>query len=244
MIRSILAIAAVALGITAVAAQSDPIAARKALMKKNGDLTKIGAAMDKGEAPIRSCPSPGNVCAYIEAAGKLPELYPENSKTGGDTSAAPKIWEDMAGFKERFAKFGSDAKAAQAASKDLASFKAQFGAITKSCGGCHEVYRSRRPDRRQVVRAASAKKGLAVQPTGRPFFQFRGTSGEADAAEACYRPPRRRHSRLRRILDADPPVGGCGRCARTSCGRLSQRQDDVLRRSGCRFLPRDARSGG
>ena len=52
MSRILLAAAAVALAVTAVAAQSDPIAARKALMKKNGDEAKAGAAMAKGEAPF------------------------------------------------------------------------------------------------------------------------------------------------------------------------------------------------
>ena len=45
MTRILLAAAAVALAVTAVAAQSDPIAARKALMKANGDQAKIGAAI-------------------------------------------------------------------------------------------------------------------------------------------------------------------------------------------------------
>ena len=42
MIRIVLAVAVVALGVTAVAAQQDPIAARKALMKANGAQAGIG----------------------------------------------------------------------------------------------------------------------------------------------------------------------------------------------------------
>jgi cytochrome c556 len=141
MIRSMLAFAVVALGITAVAAQSDPISTRKGLMKRVGDLTKVGASMDKGDAPFDAAKAHEIFAAYIDTAAKMPTLFPDNAKTGGETSAAPKIWEDMAGFKERFAKFSADAKAAEAATKDLASFKAQFGGLTKSCGGCHEVYR-------------------------------------------------------------------------------------------------------
>src|SRR5205085_8329797 len=106
MMRIVLAVGAVALGITAVAAQSDPIAARKALMKANGDQAKIGTAMAKGEAPFDLAKGKAIFVTFLDAANKMPNLYPENSKTGGETSAAPKIWEDMADFKATFVKCG------------------------------------------------------------------------------------------------------------------------------------------
>jgi len=49
MKRVVLAIAVAALGITAVAAQSDPIAARKASMKAVGAAAGQGAKFMKGE---------------------------------------------------------------------------------------------------------------------------------------------------------------------------------------------------
>jgi cytochrome c556 len=55
MIRSVLAVAtvmAIAIGMSAAIAQEDPIKARKALMKANGDQAKIGAAMIKGDKPF------------------------------------------------------------------------------------------------------------------------------------------------------------------------------------------------
>ena len=55
MIRTVFAVAtmaAIALGACVAVAQEDPIKARKALMKANGDQAKIGAAMAKGEAPF------------------------------------------------------------------------------------------------------------------------------------------------------------------------------------------------
>lgn len=139
---TIFAAAAVAvLGATATIAQQDPIAARRAIMKDNGAEAKVGAAMVKGEQPFDLAKAKKIFATYEAAAGKMPGLYPANSKTGGETTAAPKIWEDMAGFKAGFTKFGTEAKAAQAAVKDLDSFKAQFGAVMKNCGGCHETYR-------------------------------------------------------------------------------------------------------
>jgi cytochrome c556 len=141
MFRTVLAVAAIAIGVTAVAAQSDPIAARKALMKEQGAQTKTGAGMAKGEAPFDLAKAHAIFTNYIDTAAKMPELYPPNSKTGGETTAAPKIWEDMAGFKAGFAKMSTEAKAAQSSVKDLDSFKAAFGGVTKNCGGCHETYR-------------------------------------------------------------------------------------------------------
>jgi cytochrome c556 len=124
------------------AAQQDPIAARKALMKANGDQAKIGAAMMKGEAPFELEKAQKIFAAWEDAAAKMPTLFPDNSKVGGETAADPKIWENMDDFKSRFAKFGTDAKDAAAKVTDLDSFKAAFGNIGKNdCGSCHEKYR-------------------------------------------------------------------------------------------------------
>jgi len=144
MNRTVLAVAAIAIGVTAVAAQSDPIAARKAVMKENGAQTKAGAAMAKGEAPYDQAKAQAIFANYIDVAAKMPTLFPENSKTGGGTEALPAIWTNKADFDAKFAKFGADAKQAQASVKDLDTFKASFTAVTKNCGGCHETYRAKK----------------------------------------------------------------------------------------------------
>ena len=145
MTRIVLAAAAVALAVTAVAAQSDPIAARKALMKKNGDEAKVGAAMVKGEAPFDLTKAHAIFATFADAAAKMPALFPDNSKTGGDTAALPAIWENKADVDARFAKFGAAAKAAQSAVKDLDTLKATWpGLLKDNCGGCHEKYRQKK----------------------------------------------------------------------------------------------------
>jgi len=144
MIRPLLAIATLAIGATVVVAQQNPIEARKALMKANSAQARVGAAMAKGEAPFDLAKAKAIFVTFQDAANKMGNFFPENSKTGGDTIASPKIWEDMAGFKARLAKFGAEAKAAEAAVKDLDTFKAQFGEVGKNCGGCHQEYRVRR----------------------------------------------------------------------------------------------------
>lgn len=144
MNRTVLAVAAIAIGVTAVAAQSDPIAARRAHMKEVGAQTKTGAGMAKGEIPYDQTKAQGIFAAYVKAGTDLPNLFPETSKTGGDTAAMPAIWANMGDFKAKAEKFAADAKQAQTTVKDLDTFKASFSAVTKNCGGCHETYRAKK----------------------------------------------------------------------------------------------------
>jgi cytochrome c556 len=144
MIRTVLAVATLAIGVAAVSAQSDPIAARKALMKANGDQAKIASAMLKGDAPFDLAKAKTALASFQEAGEKAPALFPDNSKTGGDTAALPKIWEDKADFNARLAKLAADTKAAESTVTNLDSFKAAMGTIGKECGGCHELYRAKK----------------------------------------------------------------------------------------------------
>ena len=112
MIRAFFAVAAIALGVGVALAQQDPIAARRALMKANGDEAKMGAAMAKGEAPFDLAKARKMFATFEDASAKAPALFPDNSKTGGDTAAKPEIWETMDDFKARLVKLGADAKAA------------------------------------------------------------------------------------------------------------------------------------
>ena len=138
---AIAVVAVTAIGATAVLAQQDPIAARKALMKANGQSAGVLAKMVKGEAPFDADAAKKAFATFEDAAAKMPNLFPDNSKTGGETAAAPKIWEDTADFKARFVKLGNDAKAASASVKDVDSLKAAFSVMANNCNGCHEVYR-------------------------------------------------------------------------------------------------------
>jgi cytochrome c556 len=142
MIRAFFAVAAIALGVSVALAQQDPIKARRALMKANGDEAKIGAAMAKGEMPFDLDKARKMFATFEDASAKAPSLFPDNSKSGGDTAAKAEIWENIDDFKARLVKLGTDAKAAIESVKDLDTFKAAFGSIGKNdCGGCHEKYR-------------------------------------------------------------------------------------------------------
>jgi cytochrome c556 len=142
MIRTALAVAVLACGATALVAQSDPIAARKALMKANGDQNKVATEMLEGKRPFNLEDAKKVFVVFVEAGEKAPGLFPDSSKTG-DTAALPPIWENKADFNARLAKLASQAKAAADATKDLDSFKLQITEVRKNCGGCHQTYRKK-----------------------------------------------------------------------------------------------------
>jgi cytochrome c556 len=143
MMRTMLAVAALALGITTATAQ-DPIAARKALMKATGGQAAQGAKFMKGEEPFDLAKAQAIFAQFQKTATDTKDLWPDNSKTGGETAALPAIWEKKVDFEAKLAKLGADAKDASAKVKDADSFKAAFPEVTKNCGGCHETYRAKR----------------------------------------------------------------------------------------------------
>ena len=143
MIRTAFAVAVLAFATTALVAQSDPIAARKTLMKANGDQNKVATEMLEGKRPFNIDDAKKVLATFAEAGEKAPTLFPDDSKTGGDTGALPAIWENKTDFQARLAKFAQDSKAAGDATKDLDSFKVQITEVRKNCGGCHQTYRKR-----------------------------------------------------------------------------------------------------
>ena len=144
MIRTILAFGVLAVGMTSVVAQSDPIAARKDSMKQiaraNGEVSKIS----KGDAPFKLETVQAALKTMVDSSQKMPALYPETAKTGGETRALPRIWETKADFNASFEKFGKDAAAAATKIVDEASFKAAYGDVLKNCDSCHDTYRQKR----------------------------------------------------------------------------------------------------
>jgi cytochrome c556 len=143
---TVVALAIVVSAGLAAAAGADTIKDRRALMKANGDATKPIVPMLQGKAPFDLATVQKALHTYEDAAQKMPDLFPPDSKTGGETHALPAIWEDdnLADVKARFEKLGKDAAAALASVKDDASFKAIMpDFFNNNCGGCHEKYRAK-----------------------------------------------------------------------------------------------------
>ena len=141
MMRPILLGLALTVGVSAAIAQSDPIADRRALMKTVGAATATGNRMSKGEVAFELGKAQDVLKAYANAADKMHTYFPDTAKSGGETSASPKIWENQADFRKRFDDWAADIKKAAANTKDLETFKAEFATVTKACGGCHQTYR-------------------------------------------------------------------------------------------------------
>ena len=123
-------------------AQTDPIAARQALMKSNGKDAKLGGQMLKGEVPFDAAKGQAIFASMHDVATKFGNYFPKGSETGGDTEAAPAIWAKPGEFKAAVAKFEKDTAAAMAAKPvTQADFGKQFGMVTANCKSCHEAFR-------------------------------------------------------------------------------------------------------
>lgn len=140
MIRAVVVGAVLILGIASVGAQQDPIGERKALMKRSGAQAAAAAKMVRGEEPFDLAKAQAALAAFADKAEKMPNLFPDNTKTG-DTRAVPAIWDNRAGFNAEIAKFAGHVKEAQSSTKDLETFRAAMTTIGRDCGSCHQGFR-------------------------------------------------------------------------------------------------------
>lgn len=124
-------------------AHADVISDRQAIMKqKNGASMGALAKMVKGEVDYDPAAAMAAFKTMREGITNFADLFPADSMQGGDTTASPKIWEDMDGFKAAIAKFEGDLDAAISANpQDKAAFMPVFGAVAGNCKSCHETYR-------------------------------------------------------------------------------------------------------
>jgi cytochrome c556 len=108
MIRMLCGVAVIGIATSGATAQQDTIAARKALMKENGDQAKIGAAMAKGETPFDLAKAHKIFATFQHAAAKGPALFQENlidqATVDDPYTASPEIWKSMDDFKARLVK--------------------------------------------------------------------------------------------------------------------------------------------
>jgi cytochrome c556 len=135
-----IAVAILLAATTASVALAGPVEDRQNLMKGVQAATKDGVGLSRGTIPFDAAKAKTVLDVYIDAAAKLPTLVPAGSDTDPKSTAAPKIWTDMPGFKAAAMNFGADAKAGLAAT-DTASFNVAFTKITGDCTACHGAYR-------------------------------------------------------------------------------------------------------
>ena len=124
--------------IVALAQNVDAIKQRREVMKTIAKAGSVNFKMMKGENPFDLAKVQSGLQTFQEQFPKLKPLFPEDAKTGGDTDASPKIWQQRAEFEAVIDKFVADAKAAASTIKDEASFKAEYPKIVNNCGNCHK----------------------------------------------------------------------------------------------------------
>lgn len=141
-IIAVAAAAAIASASVAFAAgHTDAITMRKNGMQGVGLAMGTLVAMAKGEAPVDAKKAAGALKSMNYVANTFGDFFPEGS-ADGDTTASPKIWEDMAGFEEKLEALQTDtAMAAMDAPQDQAAVQELVGMLGKGCKGCHEEYR-------------------------------------------------------------------------------------------------------
>lgn len=127
----------------AALAQSAAIGERKSQLKAYGGASSTIGKMLRGEEAFALAKVQEGLKLFSANAKTLPALFPDDSKSGGETKALPAIWENKAKFTAIFAKLDADATAALAAIKDEASFKAEIPKVLGNCGACHTDFRAK-----------------------------------------------------------------------------------------------------
>jgi cytochrome c556 len=142
LVRTLLVGIAAAVASMAALAQQDPVATRENLMKQNNRHAVAVVRMARGQQPFDAAAVDAAFAQWADTAQKLPGLFPENTKIGGDNRASPRIWLDKKDFDSKAAAFAKAvAEHRDRAKGSLAGLRAAIPAIAKACDNCHQDYR-------------------------------------------------------------------------------------------------------
>ncbi|MCB1386526.1 MAG: cytochrome c [Nitratireductor sp.] len=121
---------------------ADPIATRKNGMQANGLAIGLLAGMAKGDVPFNDKQALAALKTMNFVFANFGQHFPEGSDMGGNTTASPKIWQDMAGFTAAVDKATMDTAAAiEAAPASAEALGPILGSVGGNCKSCHETYR-------------------------------------------------------------------------------------------------------
>ncbi|MDN2583600.1 cytochrome c [Aquibium sp. ELW1220] len=138
-------LAAAALTFAVTASIAGPVEDREAMMKGfGGALGQLGP-IAKGEKPYDAAVVNAAIEQLSANAMKfdVAAMFPAGSGEG--TEALPAIWENMADFEAKVAKFKADvAGVAANPPADQAAVGAALGVIGGNCGACHQTYRAKK----------------------------------------------------------------------------------------------------
>ena len=144
MLRTVLAVGAIVAGVTVVAAQSDSIKQRNALMSSMWNDGLAGPyRMANGREPFDQAKAEAGLAKMSEIAAKLPPLWPPNSKAVAPLpkySSSSKIWDNKPDFEAKLAALTKSINDNRGKAKDLDSLKGVVRDINQRCENCHESY--------------------------------------------------------------------------------------------------------
>ena len=148
MIRIVIAVTAIALGSTAVVAQSNPVTERNALMKSIwADGFRSIAFMVRGREPYDQAKVDAGFAKLNEIAPKLPPLWPAGSQgaaPNANFASTARVWENKADFDAKLLAFTKAVAENRGKAKNLDELKVVFEVVNKTCDDCHELYRVKR----------------------------------------------------------------------------------------------------
>lgn len=140
LVRIVLAV--FVFGLETARAQQDPVKLREDLMKQNNDHAIAVVQMMRRTRPFDAAAVDAAFKQWAETAQILPSLFPENSRSGGDNRASPKIWINKADFDAKAAAFAKAVKENRDKAKaSLDGLGAAIPAVGKICDDCHKEYR-------------------------------------------------------------------------------------------------------
>ena len=136
-----LAVAVITSGVAYSMSHGDAVTTRKNAMNVSSLAMGTLVPMSKGATAFDAKVVLRALKSLNYVAVTYGDHFPEGSDQG-DTTASPKIWQDMAGFKAAGAKFAADTAAAIAnPPQDVAALGAALGAVGGNCKACHDNYR-------------------------------------------------------------------------------------------------------
>ena len=148
IIRTLMAAAAVAIGVTAVLAQSEVLSSTKLMREQGQAMYRVLNGMVKGEIPYDQTKANEALASLTASAPKIPEAFPASikGKTTADSrfSSSSKIWENRADFEEYAKNLAKAIAENRGKVTSLEGLKAAFPALSDNCTGCHNDYRVRK----------------------------------------------------------------------------------------------------
>jgi cytochrome c556 len=148
MFRVIVAVAAAAICVTVVSAQSDVLSSTATMRDMSQPMYRVLNRMAKGEIPYDQAQASQAIAKIAEIAPKIPQAFPASNKgkatANSRYSASPKVWETRSDFEEYAANLVKAIADNRGKITSLDGLKAAYPQINDACNGCHQDYRLRK----------------------------------------------------------------------------------------------------